>query len=427
MKRFLVAVAVVAFAGTALADHKVWSAEPNYTFSVGGRIRIDYFYQDQFPYVKDGLLNFLTTPGASPNFTGFGHRSAINQDTRVAFKGSWGDVVGEIRLAYRYDWDHANQNKKDWIAPLSLGTGSKSDRALDVAWLQFPVPYTPLKVKAGLQDIVFGQGIVLNDTFYAALVTLPLDKMSFTVGQLKVHESYTLNNDNDIYAAIFSTSAIPANTLSAIFLYGNFRDVNIDHTLSGTADVISAKPWIIGANLTGSAGMINYWLEGYYEDGTAGPGLDLQAFGLAGSLGATVGMADLSIWGAYGSGPDDSGSTYKGFLAVSPDWEPDFIMIYWLNGYSISNLEVLALKAAVKDIVPNFSAWAQVGFYNAAKDTRVDGEKYLGTEFDISGTYKINDYLKWTLNVGYLVSGDGLSADFNKNPFQVWNRFDVTF
>lgn len=387
MKRMMIAMIAGMFllaAVPAMADHRVWQGpDPNYTLSVGGQIEIDGWLKSKYPAFEDETLRYY------------------NQETRLFFKGQWADIEMMVRMEFDYDWAYGNQNK-----------GNTTQNPLDLAWLKFTVPGTPVVLKAGLQPIIFGKSILIDDDVYALLATVPIDKMAITLGTIKWTETYLDREDFDSYLALFSTSAIPNNSLAALFLY------NDDKTNDG-------KWWDLGLYLEGSAAPIGYWVEGHLQGGSLSDDVDLQAYALAGGLKAGLGAADVTLWGVIGSGDNDDDDTYKAFVPVSPYFQPDIVVVFDSNGKSISNCWALGLRGDFKPM-PQLSIWGQVGFYNRVKEV-VEDEKYIGTEFDLVGVYKIADNLTWKLALGYLVSGDGLAEDFDENPISLNNEWMLTF
>lgn len=368
-------------AGSAMADHTVWTgAESNYKFSVGGQIEIDGWYKDQFPGQVDA-------------------NKFYNEETRLFFKGNWGDVDGFIRLEWDYDWDAANKNK-----------GKTDQNALDQAWLRFPIPYTPLKVKAGLQPIILGKSILIDDRSYAIIVDGTFGGVTAGVGTIKWAETYMVDKDFDSYLGLLGTT-VGGVKLNASFLYNDKKSVT------------DAQWWDLGLYADGSTDMLKYWLEGHYQGGTVAKDVDLSAFALAGAVTATVGPADLMVLGVYGSGQDDSKDA-TAFVPVDPYFEPDVIGVFELSGKSISNRWAVAARATVKPAA-KLTAWAQVGFYNMVEDNAA-GDAYIGTEVDVVAKYQINDYCTWKLAFGYMFAGDALGKDAD-DPIVVNNEFMVVF
>jgi hypothetical protein len=369
-------------AGSAMAEHRIWQGpESNYNFNVGGQIEIDGWYKNNYPGTTDD-------------------NKWYNQETRLAFKGNWGDVEGQVRMEFDYDWDYTNQNK-----------GNTTNNPLSLAWVRFPIPYTPLKLTAGLQSLLFGKSILLDDRGYALLVGGDFGGVTATVGTVKWTETYVVDKDFDSYLGILG-SKVGGAQLAATFLYNQNNAVKDNGW------------WDLGLYADGSASAIKYWFEGHYQGGTVTKDVDLSAFGLAGAVTMALGPADLTLVGAYGSGQDSS-KDVTAFQPVKPYWEPDIIVVFDLNGKSISNVWALAARATLKP-APKFTTYAQVGFYNYVEEKVKGADTFIGTEVDVVAKYQINDNCSWKLALGYLFAGDALGKDAD-NPISINNEFLVTF
>lgn len=382
---------LVSFSAPALADHPIWEGEPEYSFSVGGQLEMDGFYRGDYGKLDaEGMLSVADDKW-------------YNTETRIDFKGNWGGVFGRIRLEFDYDWDSGNQN-----------IGNTTQNPMDLAYMTFPIPGTPVKIAAGLQPFAFGKSILIDTSQYILAASADFGAANAAFGTMKLDETRAADKDTDAYYFLLNTGAVPAANISALFY-------------TERSDAVGAEdddPWTLGLYLNGAAGAIKYWGEGYFQGGSVGA-MDQAGYAVALGGTTTVGMADVGGWFVYGTGEGDTDSDMDAFQPVAPFFLPDLIVVDDFNGDSISNVWAVGVNATVKPM-PAFSVTGRVSYYNRVEDV-VPDESYIGTEFDVIAAYKINDYLKWSIKAGYLAVGDGLLPGYDDNPFELNNEFLVNF
>jgi hypothetical protein len=400
---FVAGVFVLGLAGPAMADLRIWEGTPRYSFSVGGQIEIDGFWRSNFDYDID-----------EDSFSG--DNRFYNQETRLDFKGTYGDVLCRIRLEWDMDWSSANQNK-------STGTGATDGRLqqnYDLGWVQFPVPATPLYILAGLAPYNFGKSLYFDDSQYMMVLALTYENGRAALGTIKWEETFEDRNDRDGYFFLASYNMAAVNIEGFIYWEDN----------QGKRDAITdqdTNPANVGVFAEGAAGNVNWAVEAHFNWGDEMEGtqkVDRRGWALGGLVDTNMGGFDLGLAALYTSGDDDpTDGKNNAYVDLAHDFVPDLVMVD--NLVDPTDLWFIVLNGTWSQ--DNHSLMGAVGFYGSPQESRVPGESYLGTELD--GVYKYNfqDQFSVKAAFGYVINGDGIALGHDKDPWEANLEFALNY
>jgi hypothetical protein len=285
------------------------------------------------------------------------------------------------------------------------------------AFLDFVVPNTPVRVKAGIQDFLYGGRLLMNNdgpgvkvgvdfaphSFEAFWIRLADDANTAAAtvsGTVPVNSSLTRQSYvvADIYGLDYKVKQ-KAWDLNAYFLYLNdrwsgnqatFGDVNGLFSIPIT-NKFNDKPWWLGINAGWRPGNWTLYGQVMYVGGereflTGNVGnQDYQAYALEASVKYQIGPGMfLGIEGFYASGNDADDQSEINYLPVTRSSEGrsvfgnDRTVFYWMNA-------------------------AQMGYYHN-RNIEFSGMWYGRANFEYSPT----SWLRFNLN--YLYIGDTSSG-----------------
>jgi len=354
-----------------------------------------------------------------------------------------GDVKGKVTI--ENDWDtygrneavqgttsvvsavnSATTNTTTGATSNFLGTKSSVSRlGLREAWMLFPVPNTPVYVKAGHMLLQLGEGWFYRAMKYGSdawVAFTDIDKLHLGIVNVKVAEGSTANasDDTDFYVGVASYKLDDATTVGLNITSAHFRPTMVLTNIE--------------AHFAGKIGPATLKAEVDVQDGKnkggytppVGPAEDVKYKGNQVVVQAGVPMDALTINAtiARGSGNKSGATTKNDGIATVLDTDPHYTFLYEYKvagpcgistGFcNTTALSVGAMFAATKNLSIGADAWLlQATEKVSDKTSAVAGSttNELGTEIDAKINWKLADNLTWNTNLGYLDPGKGLGKD----------------
>jgi len=437
---------VLSFAASAFAIHaeipadtQAIVAKGSTQINLGGEIRIRGWYYDNLGIPNGAAVNGI--PQDSNSKANYDQRVRLTLDAAVA-PGVTGRIMLETGNADNlttdiYSWGRLNQKPN-------------ATTTFQEAWIQYTG--TGLfgfnaGLKAGHMPLKLGEGIFFDNTQYGddAIVFFMDPTKELHIGLLTIKASEgsvaaglggNNNNSNDLdaYVGLFTYKIAPTHTLGMNYTYINQSNASL-------------KFQNISLHGNGTAGNFGYKFEADFQFGSIGDGHAEADFGgWAVALAGNYKMDKLNLRGmfAYGTGDDEAGGDIDEFQTlVGGIQHYTFVYDYRagtaatdaaLSGLSgragtgIANTTVYNLGLDYqwnKDIKSKFDA-----YYLRASESRHGGDKDIGIELDAQLSYQLAKNLNYTINAGFLFTGDfykDLYGVDSKNATVVNNVLTLSF
>ncbi|MCI0371149.1 MAG: hypothetical protein L0214_07140 [candidate division NC10 bacterium] len=312
--------------------------------------------------------------------------------------------------------------------------GSGGDRGADGvnvetkwAYIDFPVPATPLRLRAGIQDFFTSKALLLDDDGSGISLYGKLGEINASAWWFRANAggaTTTVGSEGerarDLYAIDLSTSPIKDLNLNLYFVY----DHDSETPIAGT----SATGFWFGAGAAGKVQNIRWDLDFVYGTKEILPAADQAGWVVDGGVGmALPGTAlDLELRGWYATGDKGDGGDNEGYPVLysgSGGHEPGTQV--WGGGGAIDidatadspeNTWGVGVIATWK-ATPTFKIAGNVHFIgvvdegtaaspSAIGDGILAGVDSVGTEVGVKLDYTIAKGLVFTLTAGHLFLGD---------------------
>lgn len=322
---------------------------------------------------------------------------------------------------------------------------------LNQAWIQHSgsgLIGVPAYIKVGHQPITVGAGIFYkhaynNDDAFVLGIS-PIKGLDLTFLTSKLAENTELSADDmDLYS--FMVTYAPNKNWKVGFDASllQVQHTGYDFVASGDPPVIDglkANLWNIGLNVKGSpVPGLKIYATGDMQFG------DLKDYanqtghfrGYAFTFGGSYKFAPVTLALDFGYGSGDNGvyprggksnNKFKTFMTAQ-DNTVHYAFVYDYHtvnagGNTAGGLQnTMFAKFGVNgDVMKNLNLGGSLIFLNAAQKTFGDGitregwrttSRYIGTELDFTGTYKIDKGLKYFVEAGYLFAGNYFKSVFS--------------
>jgi hypothetical protein len=318
--------------------------------------------------------------------------------------------------------------------------GSGGDRGADGvnvetkwAYIDFPVPATPLRLRAGIQPFFLSKALFLDDdgsglSLYGKLGEINSNfwwyranagtSAATTVDATGLHA-------RDLYGLDLTFSPMKDLSLNGYFVY--------DHDMETPVGGQAATGFWIGVGAAGKAQNIRWDLDFVYGTKEITATTDQKGYGLDGGVGMALAGTplDLELRGWYFTGSDSSAGDSDAFpvlYAGSGGHEPGTQV--WGGGGDI-DIDALADNPqntwgigiiARYTVSPTLKVTGNVHYIGTqeegtvaipspAGDGFIDGVDKIGIEFGAKIDYTIARGLVFTLTAGYLSLGDDTGID----------------
>jgi hypothetical protein len=316
--------------------------------------------------------------------------------------------------------------------------------------------------KIGTQGAVLARGLIMDDDFSGAVITGTFGGVTVPFYWIKSVEGGKGKdkNDADKDVLVISPEYKSGNMAINPFLVYAFQSkvepsaatYSFDETTGlpklnddATKGVKDYNAFNIGLNFDMSLDAANVWATLIYQLGSydeketknsAVVGKDISAYLMA--FGGNVDVEGIDIHGQffYASGDDGKDSDDEAFadLIGGQSYYWSEIMGYGLIDNQVSNnscadkiSNIMALNiGASMSPMDKLTVGADIWYAMLAEDEVVNGSKedYLGTELDLSASYKVMDNLTLDVVAAYLFAGD---ATGDEDPMQLAAQLSFSF
>jgi hypothetical protein len=271
-------------------------------------------------------------------------------------------------------------------------------------------------LKVGTQGATIARGFLFADDFSGIVAVIPAGNVTLPLAWVKVDDEDKGGKayDRDYYAAMPIIKVTDAVTLNPYLIY----------------DKAEGEDWnnyYAGIDVDVKMDAFSAWGTGIYEFGEI-VNIDTSAFLVAG--GASAGPVHGQVF--YASGQDATDSDRTAFVS------PTGASYYWSEIMGLGMFDQNTSNGSPADHISNVWA-ANVGFsvapmdklslgadvwYAALVEDDAAGNTELGTEFDVTASYKIYDNLKLDVVAAYLLAGDATADD---DPIELGAQLSLSF
>ncbi|MBI2412127.1 MAG: alginate export family protein [Deltaproteobacteria bacterium] len=271
----------------------------------------------------------------------------------------------------------------------------------------------PVTLRAGRQELAYGDERIIGafnwsnngrafDAFKLMYSTdaINVDVFAATVSEDSADTDATLNDDTDlngVYATL--KQVIPNNTLDVYLLH---QTDNVDLTR-----------YTVGARLKGAAAGVDYTVELPFQTGEQNATTDISAWALAVKAGYTLPTAlKLRVGAEYdmGSGDDDATDNENGtWVDLFPTNHAHFGYADVSGANSWANLTAISVNATL-DLNEKTKLYAAYWNYTQ-NETAAGADDSVGSEIDVTATYKYNNAVAVEAGISRFFVGDALATD----------------
>lgn len=272
---------------------------------------------------------------------------------------------------------------------------------------------SPVSFRAGRQELAYGDERVIGsfnwsnngrafDAFKLMYSTdaINVDVFAATISEDSADTDATLNDDTDlngIYATL--KQIIPNNTLDVYLLH---QTDNVDLTR-----------YTVGARLKGAAAGVDYTVELPFQTGEQNANIDISAWALAVKAGYTLPTALKLRVGAefdMGSGDDDATDNENGtWVDLFPTNHGHFGYADVTGANSWANLTAWSVNGTL-DLNEKTKLYAAYWNYTST-ETAAGVDDEVGSEIDVTATYKYNNAVAVEAGISRFFVGDALAVD----------------
>ncbi len=299
------------------------------------------------------------------------------------------------------------------------------------AYIDFPVPATPLRFRGGLQGFYLSKAIVLDDD-------LPGLSLYGKLGQADVNFWWARGNNTvamddqgkdarDFYVIDVSLSPVKDLTLNAYVLY--------DHDMESPVGGQAATGTWFGVAGAGKVQNIRWDLDFVYGSKEIGVSIDKKGYVIDGGVGMALpgSPLDLEVRGWWASGDEVNGGDNEGFpvpYTGSGDWNSK--MQIWGGGGAVDINEIADTPEntwgigliATWTVSPALKVRGNVHYIKTLEEGQLDdspagnpvtatqgifGVDSIGTEVGVQVDYTLYRGLVFTLIGAHLFIGDDTS------------------
>jgi hypothetical protein len=343
-----------------------------------------------------------------------------------------GDVQGKVTIENDWDtWGRFEEPQGDNTTKTSDSKPTNAQLDVREAWMLFPIPSTPVYVKAGHMLLQLGNGWWFRSMKYGSdawVAFTDIDPVHVGLVNVKVSEGVsTASDDVDAYVLFASVKASDMMKFGADVTYALDRRNALGFgTSADTTDPQGAtQAYNIGLNADIKAGIVGVKAEADVQTGKA-KGNDSKFKGDQVVVQGNVGMDPITInfAAAYGSGKKSTDKDNKEMVTfLDADQHYTFLYEYKVAGAcgathqgfcNTTALSAGVMVAPVKSLAFGVDVWwlaasEKVAEYHGGVNAPTTSE--LGTEVDVKINWTLADNLTWNWNLGYLAPGKGLGTE----------------
>jgi len=298
----------------------------------------------------------------------------------------------------------------------TTGAVSASRLGFREAWMLFPVPSTPINVKAGHMLLQLGNGWFFRSNKYGSdawVAYTDIDKLHLVLVDVKVSEGLTSQAD-DVDAYMLGATLKASETMK---FGADLTMVNDRKNALGFGGVSTKETQVqnLGLHFDGKAGPVGLKAEIDVQTGKA-KGNDAKFKGNQVVIQGIVPMDPVTInfTAARGSGAKLTDNDYKEMITFL-DLDPRYTFLYeykiktasGAKSTGFSNTTALSAGAMFK-ATKSLAVGADLWLLQATEKTNVNGgseSSDVGTELDVKLNWMLADNLTWNWLVGYFKPG----------------------
>jgi len=374
----------------------------------------------------------------------------VDTRTRLYYTAKFSD---DFKFVNKFEMDAV------WGSDDSYGDIGADGVSVEVKNSYADFNYQNLNFKIGTQGGYLGRGFIMDDDFSGAVVTGTFGGVTVPFYWIKSVEGGKGDdmNDADKDVLVISPEYKSGNMAINPFLVYAFQSkvepsaatYSFDETTGfsklnddATKGVKDYNAFNIGLNFDMSLDAANVWATLIYQLGSydeketknsAVVGKDISAYLMA--FGGNVDVEGIDIHGQffYASGDDGKDSDDEAFADLIGGQS-----YYWaeIMGYGffddqvsngscdekISNIMAFNIGASMSPM-DKLTVGADLWYAMLAEDDAA-GEDYLGTELDLSASYKVMDNLTLDVVAAYLFAGD---ATGDEDPMEIGAQLSFSF
>ncbi len=408
MRKFFVALLVGAVAVGLAAP--AFAADLKFT----GAYRVRGQFDNNLPCMSEQVVAGVKTDCSGNEFqTRFRPKFTVETDGGVT--GVLHLEIGDVRFG-----NTASEGK-------GSGGGFGAD-GLNVetkwAYIDFPVPATPLRLRAGIQPFFLSKALILDDdgsglSLYGKLGEINANAWWIRPSQTKVAASGLTKDERDLYGLDLSFSPAKDLSLNAYLVY--------DHdSATPPAGVETFTGFWFGVGAAGKVQNIRYDLDFVYSTKDLTATTEQTGWMLDGGVGMALAGTplDLEVRGWWATGEKDGIGDSDAFLPISGQGHEPGTQVWGGGGaIDIDNLADNAQNTwglgliARYTVSPTLKLTGNVHyigtveegtatFASPAGDGKIGGVSSIGTEVGVKVDYTIARGLVFTLTAGHLFLGD---------------------
>jgi hypothetical protein len=313
-------------------------------------------------------------------------------------------------------------------------TGGVGNDAVNIetkwAYIDFPVPATPLRLRGGLIGVYLAKAIVIDDDVPGLSLYGKLGPADVNFWWARGNETVSVGTDGqaarDLYAIDVSLSPVKDLTLNAYLLY--------DHDMETTAGGQSTTGFWVGVGGAGKVQNIRWDLDFVYgTKETAVVGVDKKGYVIDGGVGMALpgSPLDLELRGWWATGNEQNGGDNEGFpVPYSGAGDHNAKMQIWGGGGAVDINELAntpentwgigliatwtaspALKVRGNLHYIKTQEEGTAALPSPAGDGFISGVDSIGTEVGVQIDYTLYRGLVFTLIGAHLFLGDDTSIN----------------
>jgi hypothetical protein len=351
------------------------------------------------------------------------HDGTVDTQERVRLEVNVkaGDVKGKV--AIENDWDTWGRNEEAQGDNNAVSLANKANAGrnsfLDLreAWMLFPVPNTPVNIKAGHMLLQLGEGWFYRAMKYGSdawVAFTDIDALHLGIVDVKVAENISSkNNDDTDFYVLVGTYKLNESTVAGLNITSVKGRPDTDIMNVGFHFGGKVGPAALKAELDVQSGKTK---DGY-TDTTTGATSDLKYSGNQIVLQAAVAMDPVTINAtiARGSGNKITATDKNDAIVTALDADMHYTLLYEYKiagacggknqGFcNTTAISAGAMFAATKNLSVGADVWVLQATEKVAPAVG-DDTTDLGTEIDAKINWKLADNLSWNWNIGYFMPG----------------------
>ncbi|MCK3684101.1 hypothetical protein [Maribellus sp. YY47] len=316
------------------------------------------------------------------------------------------------------------QDVRQWGNQPQLVSNEDFSASLHEAWAE--ILFTPeFSLKAGRQELVYDDQRIFGNVGWAQ------QARSHDVALFKLKKDFDLHfgvahHENGNLTDSYYDGPDAYKDLQFVWFHQNWETIQLSLLVLNNgvpvvenADQKTKYSQTLGGRITTNVKPLKLAANLYYQGGKHVSGKDISALNLL--LEASADRFTLGVEHLSGTSYNDS--KYKAF---TPLYGTNHKFNGFMDYFYVSNhIGSVGLNDVYLKYDYSGEKWgfnAHLHYFGAAADFAEDFDRYLGTELDLAGTWKVNPMTKISLGLSTLFAGDSLELikGGDSSVFQYW-------